>query len=532
MIKPLQAMIKFYYLLRVSSKKSDQDSLNLFGGLSDKEKSFQEILKERGKALRAGYSRVVFPWNFIYHNQKEKLLSLALKQPESFILSIHKQSLKEFLKLWNQKKNGFKTGSKKPLKNFKTALKLQLILEDYDESLIKSIEKRHWNFFITIQAHNKVCLKTLSRRLKKRRWDLTDNSVKPDKKNLSKTKPLIYMSFPCSHQKHPKLFPHQKIYHFLKKDFYPPPPFDAYNLSIPTDLKLEPEIAPVWEKTVSLSLQKQRLASVILPAYNVEKELFWTLSHLAKQDLDKKEWEVIVVDDGSTQNLSNHLKDWSFLKKINFKLLIFPRQQNRTGFKDHRFRAGVARNLGVKQAGGLHLIFLDADILTPPHYLSSACLQLEKHPVIQHPRYHLIPSAPHRYQDIIKERHTYIKEQPYWEDFYAQKKDWNQKKLPWKYISTNTLCLQKKVFLKVGRFRKNYSCYGFEDTDLGYRLFQSGFTFKLNPINTYHLFRESEFLNQKSKREELLGISALSFFHNTHCLSAYEEFAHLIKFAY
>ena len=270
-------------------------------------------------------------------------------------------------------------------------------------------------------------------------------------------------------------------------------------------------------------------ASVIIPAYNCSEELSLTLKHLYQQDRDKKEWEVIVVDDGSTENIAQTLKQLSFLKDMNFKFLYLPRVFPRTGFEDHRFRAGIARNLGVKQAIGEKLLFLDADILIPPHYISSACQQLEKHPVIQHPRYHLIPSAPTEYQKICKKEHTFIKAEGYWENFYATAKNWNEKKLPWKYISTNTLCLRAEIFKQVGGFRKNYTCYGFEDTDLAYRLYQSGFRFKLNPVNTYHLFRHSEFLNQEDIRQKLLGLSALTFFHNTHCLAAYEEFSHLIQ---
>ena len=152
--------------------------------------------------------------------------------------------------------------------------------------------------------------------------------------------------------------------------------------------------------------------------------------------------------------------------------------------------------------------------------------------MIQHPRYHLNPSAPYYYNEIKKNQHTFIKFNNYWESFYKTADKWNEKKLPWKYISTNTLCLKTELFKQVGAFRKNYTCYGFEDTDLGYRLYQAGIKFKLNPIETYHLFRPSEFLDQEVIKKELLGISALTFFHNSHSLSAYKEFSHLIQKLY
>ncbi|MCZ0931846.1 MAG: hypothetical protein OXJ52_01665, partial [Oligoflexia bacterium] len=170
-----------------------------------------------------------------------------------------------------------------------------------------------------------------------------------------------------------------------------------------------------------------------------------------------------------------------------------------------------------------------ADILTPPHYISSVCRLLKTNDVVQHPRYHLTQSAPSNYKDINKAQHTFIKINDYWENFYATAENWNEKKLPWKYISTNSLCLKASLFKQAGSFRKNYTCWGFEDTDLGYRLYQSDVKFKLNPVETYHLFRPSEFSNSEVLRQELLGISALTFFHNTHDLSSYKEFSHLYQ---
>lgn len=270
-------------------------------------------------------------------------------------------------------------------------------------------------------------------------------------------------------------------------------------------------------------------ASVIITAYNCEKELLLTLKHLHQQDLPKKEWELIVVDDGSGKKLSETLKNLKFLKEIDFKLISLPRKFPRTGPKDQRFRAGIARNLAVKYAKGENLLFLDSDMLIPPHYISSACQLLKRHDLVQHPRYHLTKSAPSNYKDINDSLHTFIKIDSYWEDFYKTAESWNEKKLPWKYISTNNLGLKTKIFKQVGRFRKNYTCWGFEDTDLGYRLYQAGCKFKLSPVKTYHLFRSSEFANSKKLKQELLGISALTFFHNNHDLSSYKEFSHLYQ---
>ncbi|MDE0092163.1 MAG: glycosyltransferase family A protein, partial [Oligoflexia bacterium] len=177
-----------------------------------------------------------------------------------------------------------------------------------------------------------------------------------------------------------ELYNSKEIYDFLNRRFSPPPPYDIYNLSIPTDLKLEPDNKPklVYDLTDKSFWKKNQLkASVVITAYNCKKECVLTLKHLYQQDLPKKEWELILVDDGSQEDLLPVLKDLNFLKQMNFKFISLPRVLPRTGPKDHRFRAGIARNLGAKYAKGKNLLFLDADILIPSYYISSVCQLLK-----------------------------------------------------------------------------------------------------------------------------------------------------------
>ena len=524
-----------WYLLRVTNKYPNEASLFLFGTLSQTEKAFSNIKEEAEKAFRSGYKRILLPWNFVFHSERKKIVQWILQRPEKFSLSVHEKSFVPFQNLFSQHK--------------KEKLFIDLCVENINEKLLKKMEDLSWSFQISILAHKGVHLNQLHTFLSKRyrnkslilnkktekysafeEFKLTIKSLVFKFTSYIQThqaKALyIYIHFPCYHKRHPKIYTSKEMYHFLKKSFYPPPQVDIYNLSIPKDLKLEPEIKPEFSFSIS---NKKPLASIIIPSYNSIQELSITLKHLVQQDLTKKEWEVIVVDDGSEDETLSILKKLNFLSHINFKFVFFPRKLKRTGPLDHRFRAGIARNLGVKQALGKFLFFLDSDILTPSFYISSVCNQLEKKNVIQHPRYHLTKEAPRDYSKIDKHKHTFIKIDNYWENFYATAKNWNRKHLPWKYISTNTLCLKSTLFKQVGWFKKNYTCYGFEDTDLGYRLYQAGVHFKLNPINTYHLYRPSEFFNSDTFKQKLLAQSANLFFHNNHSLKSYEEFCHLIQ---
>src|SRR3989344_1647210 len=94
----------------------------------------------------------------------------------------------------------------------------------------------------------------------------------------------------------------------------------------------------------------QTLVSIIIPTFNEEKTIANCLKYIKNQTY--KPVEVIVVDDGSTDNTEKIIKDLLGQDGAkNLKLI----HQNHKG-------PGPARNLGAKQAEGGILIFADADM--------------------------------------------------------------------------------------------------------------------------------------------------------------------------
>lgn len=86
--------------------------------------------------------------------------------------------------------------------------------------------------------------------------------------------------------------------------------------------------------------------SVIIPVYNVEKYLEECLNSIERQTL--QEIEVICIDDGSEDKSLDILKRY----KKRMKLVII--EQRNAG-------AGAARNVGIKNAKGKYVIFVDPD---------------------------------------------------------------------------------------------------------------------------------------------------------------------------
>lgn len=89
--------------------------------------------------------------------------------------------------------------------------------------------------------------------------------------------------------------------------------------------------------------------SVIVPVYNVEKYLNRCIDSLTSQTIDKKDMEIILVDDGSTDNSPAICDECA--EKFDY-IRVFHVENN-----------GVsnARNFGMDKAQGKYIMFLDSD---------------------------------------------------------------------------------------------------------------------------------------------------------------------------
>jgi glycosyltransferase involved in cell wall biosynthesis len=98
--------------------------------------------------------------------------------------------------------------------------------------------------------------------------------------------------------------------------------------------------------------------SVVIPTFNRAQLLKENLSALLDQSLDKKLFEIIVVDDGSTDETAEVLAE---IGSKGFGLVYAHWQKNKF--------AGSARNLGIQNARGAIIFLIDDDITASPTLL-------------------------------------------------------------------------------------------------------------------------------------------------------------------
>ena len=101
-----------------------------------------------------------------------------------------------------------------------------------------------------------------------------------------------------------------------------------------------------------------KLYSIIIPSYNRADEINELLSSLESLDFSNEKFEIIIADDGSTDNTAELVK--YFQNKSSYTLKYFS-QQNKG--------PGAARNLGMQNASGDFFIFVDSDVTVPPEWL-------------------------------------------------------------------------------------------------------------------------------------------------------------------
>ena len=100
--------------------------------------------------------------------------------------------------------------------------------------------------------------------------------------------------------------------------------------------------------------------SIVIPTFNRQKSLLGTLDSLFNQTFPQENFEIIIVDDGSTVDISCIINE---IKKIH---------QNIRYFKQKNRGAASARNLGISNSNGDIIGFTDDDCIVSSNWIELA----------------------------------------------------------------------------------------------------------------------------------------------------------------
>jgi len=202
------------------------------------------------------------------------------------------------------------------------------------------------------------------------------------------------------------------------------------------------------------------ILSVVTPTRDKRPLLERTLAALRRQQLPSDTpWEMVVVDDGSTDDTGAWLAGQGGEAGPPLRVVTPPANVGRAR----------ARNLGAAAARGRWLLFLDDDIVAPPGLLAAHLDLLRRHPgdgviglAVTAPE---LVDAPHlRYLDT----RGVAKLPP--------------GPAPARYFVTQNASVPREAFAAIGGFDEGFGSYGFEDMEVAFRLEdQAGVRFRCLP---------------------------------------------------
>jgi cellulose synthase/poly-beta-1,6-N-acetylglucosamine synthase-like glycosyltransferase len=222
-----------------------------------------------------------------------------------------------------------------------------------------------------------------------------------------------------------------------------------------------------------MTAEKEKICySIVIPAHNADKTLSDTLIALKHQSISPADYEVIVVDDGSTDE---------------------------TAALAHRFGANcinqpnrgpaAARNNGVRVAQGDIILFTDADCIPDWDWIRQMTLPFQNERAVG------VKGAYRTRQTELAARFA----QAEFEDRY----DLLKKVAAIDMVDTYSAAFRREIFITIGLFDESFPVANNEDTELSYRLCAAGYLLEFNPrALVYHRHPDSftKYLILKFKR--------------------------------
>jgi len=226
--------------------------------------------------------------------------------------------------------------------------------------------------------------------------------------------------------------------------------------------------------------------SVVIPTYNRKDSLLRTLDSLSRQTYPSKQFEIIVVDDGSDDGTQEACADLDELP------LTYVRQSHLGGT--------AAKNKGANESTGALLVFLDDDITVNAHFLECLTKQHQQNAkaIVMGILHDVAPN-----EDLKQpEADSAV------EDGYCIEVHFTE-------CLGGFFSIRRSDFMKLGMLQDPAPGYwpNWEDVDLAYRAESAGFTFyQCAQAIGYHWDHVLSNLSTQCRRWEHAARSAVLLF--------------------
>lgn len=248
--------------------------------------------------------------------------------------------------------------------------------------------------------------------------------------------------------------------------------------------------------------------SVVIPTYNRHQMLSITLACLVNQQTNYA-FEVIVADDGSRTPVERVIEKFS--KSLDIK---YVRQE------DEGYRLCAVRNLGLAAAKYKFVAILDCDMAPNPNWIQSYMTRLVENDSLAliGPRKYvdtknfidddftsntsLIEALPETFSSgRLGRKHIGNISVDWRLDYFEKTEDLRLSNEPFRYFSGGNVAFARKWLNVVGGFDEEFTHWGGEDCEFGYRLYRKGCYFKVERgAMAYH--QEPPGLENETNREE------------------------------
>lgn len=196
--------------------------------------------------------------------------------------------------------------------------------------------------------------------------------------------------------------------------------------------------------------------SVVVPAFNGAQTISHQLDALQRQQTKFMDWEVIVADNGSTDDTALIVKKYAISYPVPLKVVD----------ASHRQGASHARNVGAIAAQGEVLAFCDCDDYVAHTWVQAAWDGIQSG------------------ADILggEIRSTFIKDKNP-EDFSWEPTDFGGvRSTTFGFgVTSGNLVFRKEAYLKIGGFNESLPPYGGEDSEISFRASRNGLRAQTQP---------------------------------------------------